>query len=71
DTRDESGSQLGAAQNTRYSTDVFARYDAKADAEIDRIIKQNETVSRAIAAQPQSQSQSQGLASHQHKANAG
>ncbi|MGF6484354.1 HlyD family efflux transporter periplasmic adaptor subunit [Paraburkholderia sp. JPY419] len=71
DTRDESGSQLGAAQNTRYSTDVFARYDAKADAEIDRIIKQNEMVSRAIAAQPQSQSESQRLASHQHKANAG
>ncbi|MEX3898624.1 EmrA/EmrK family multidrug efflux transporter periplasmic adaptor subunit, partial [Paraburkholderia sp. BR10954] len=69
--RDESGSQLGAAQNTRYSTDVFARYDAKADAEIDRIIKQNEMVSRAMAAQPQPQSQSQRVATHQRNANAG
>ncbi|MEX3859919.1 EmrA/EmrK family multidrug efflux transporter periplasmic adaptor subunit, partial [Paraburkholderia sp. BR10923] len=69
DTRDESGSQLGAAQNTRYSTDVFARYDAKADAEIDRIIKQNEMVSRAMAAQPQPQLQR--VATHQRNANAG
>jgi membrane fusion protein (multidrug efflux system) len=73
DTHDESGSQLGAAQNTRYSTDVYAQYDAQADTEIDRIIKQNEMVSRVTAVQSQSQSQSrsQRVASHEHKANAG
>ncbi|RZF27522.1 HlyD family efflux transporter periplasmic adaptor subunit [Paraburkholderia sp. UYCP14C] len=73
DTRDQSGSQLGAAQNTRYSTDVFAKYDAQADAEIDKIIKQNEMVSRAMAAQPQPQSpsQPQRVASHERKATAG
>jgi membrane fusion protein (multidrug efflux system) len=41
DTRDESGSQLGAALNTRYRTDVFADYGAQADDEIARIIAQN------------------------------
>ncbi|EEA01893.1 secretion protein HlyD family protein [Burkholderia sp. H160] len=71
DTHDESGSQLGAAQNTRYRTDVFAQYDAQADAEIDKIIKQNEMVSRVSAAQPQPQSQQQRVASHERKANAG
>ncbi|MGF6814369.1 membrane fusion protein (multidrug efflux system) [Paraburkholderia atlantica] len=73
DTRDESGSQLGAARNTRYSTDVFAQYDAQADAEIDKIIGQNQMVSRAPVTQPQSQPQpqSQRVATHQRKANAG
>jgi len=41
DTHDQSGGQLGAAQNTTYSTDVFARYGDEADAEIARIIAQN------------------------------
>lgn len=52
DTRVESGSQLGAAKNTRYRTDVFAQYEAQADGEIEKIIKQNETASLATAAQP-------------------
>ncbi len=41
DTHDQSGGQLGAAQNTTYSTDVFARYGDEADAEIAHIIAQN------------------------------
>ncbi|CAG4889421.1 HlyD family secretion protein [Paraburkholderia saeva] len=41
DTHDETGTQLGAAQNTSYRTDVFAEYGAQADAEIARIIAQN------------------------------
>jgi membrane fusion protein, multidrug efflux system len=43
DTRKSSGSQLGAAVNTTYRTDVFAQYGAKADAEIADVIAQNET----------------------------
>ena len=42
DTHDESGTQLGAATNTSYRTDVFAQYGAQADAEIARIIRENE-----------------------------
>ncbi|MFL9858978.1 HlyD family efflux transporter periplasmic adaptor subunit [Paraburkholderia madseniana] len=52
ETRDESGTQLGAATNTTYRTDVFAQYgaDADADAEIARIIAQNMPSARAVAA---------------------
>ncbi|SOE73828.1 efflux pump membrane protein (multidrug resistance protein A) [Burkholderia sp. OK233] len=50
ETRDESGTQLGAAINTTYRTDVFAQYGADADAEIARIIAQNMPVARAVAA---------------------
>ncbi|MFP4900405.1 EmrA/EmrK family multidrug efflux transporter periplasmic adaptor subunit, partial [Paraburkholderia sp. BR14261] len=67
DTRDESGSQLGAAQNTRYRTDVFAQYDAQADGEIEKIIKQIEMASPVAASQPSPQR----VASHDHKGNAG
>ncbi|MBV8260228.1 MAG: EmrA/EmrK family multidrug efflux transporter periplasmic adaptor subunit, partial [Paraburkholderia sp.] len=67
DTRDESGSQLGAAQNTRYRTDVFAQYDAQADGEIEKIIKQNEMTAAATASQPSPQR----LAARDHKGNAG
>ena len=42
DTRDDSGTQLGAAVNTTYHTDVFAQYGEQADAEIAKIIGQNE-----------------------------
>ena len=42
DTRDDSGTQLGAAVNTTYHTDVFAQYGEQADAEIAKIIEQNE-----------------------------
>ncbi|NML97302.1 HlyD family efflux transporter periplasmic adaptor subunit [Paraburkholderia sp. RP-4-7] len=41
ETRDESGTQLGAAIGTSYRTDVFAQYGADADAEIAKIIAQN------------------------------
>jgi membrane fusion protein, multidrug efflux system len=41
DTHNAAGGQLGAATNTRYSTDVFAQYGAQADAEIAKIIAQN------------------------------
>ncbi|MFM0016363.1 HlyD family efflux transporter periplasmic adaptor subunit [Paraburkholderia sediminicola] len=50
ETRDESGTQLGAAINTTYRTDVFAQYGADADAEIARIIAQNMPLARAVAA---------------------
>jgi membrane fusion protein (multidrug efflux system) len=41
ETRDESGTQLGAATTTSYRTDVFSRYGDEADAEIERIIAEN------------------------------
>ncbi|NPT53146.1 HlyD family secretion protein [Paraburkholderia elongata] len=52
DTRDDSGTQLGAAVNTAYHTDVFAQYGAQADAEIAKIIAQNEVASHTVAAAP-------------------
>ncbi|MBM5584948.1 HlyD family efflux transporter periplasmic adaptor subunit [Burkholderia pseudomallei] len=57
DTRDDSGSQLGTAKNTHYYTDVYAHYDAQANGEIEKIIKQNEmVVSQPVtAAQPSAQ----------------
>ncbi|MFM0208621.1 HlyD family efflux transporter periplasmic adaptor subunit [Paraburkholderia sediminicola] len=42
DTREDSGTQLAAAVNTTYRTDVFAQYGAQADAEIAKIIEHNE-----------------------------
>ncbi|RFU49429.1 HlyD family efflux transporter periplasmic adaptor subunit [Paraburkholderia sp. DHOC27] len=48
-THDESGTQLAAAVNTTYHTDVFAQYGAAADAEIAQIIAQNMPVSRTAA----------------------
>ena len=56
DTHDQSGTQLGAASNTSYRTDVFAEYGAQADAEIAKIIERNETASRAIAVKPAAKS---------------
>src|SRR5471032_2053942 len=41
DTRDDSGTQLAAAVNTTYRTNVFAQYGEQADAEITKIIEQN------------------------------
>ena len=52
DTHHDSGTQLGAAVKTSYHTDVFAQYGAQADAEIAKIIEQNELVAQAKAAQP-------------------
>ena len=52
DTRDDSGTQLAAAVNTTYRTDVFAQYGAQADAEIAKIIEQNEIAAQAKTAQP-------------------
>ncbi len=40
-TRDESGTQLAAAVNTSYQTDVFAQYGAQANQEIARIVEEN------------------------------
>ncbi len=40
-TRKQDGNQLAAARNTSYQTRVFDNYAQQADAEIDRIIKQN------------------------------
>jgi len=51
-TRDDSGTQLGAATNTSYRTDVFTQYGAQADAEIAKVIAQNETGSHANEARP-------------------
>jgi membrane fusion protein (multidrug efflux system) len=52
ETRDDSGTQLAAAVNTTYRTDVFAQYGEKADAEIAKIIEQNEVLTEAKTAQP-------------------
>jgi membrane fusion protein (multidrug efflux system) len=52
DTRDDSGTQLAAAVNTTYRTDVFAQYGEEADAEIAKIIDQNEVAKQAKTAQP-------------------
>jgi len=43
ETRDQSGTQLGAASTTSYGTDVFSHYGAEANAEIERIIAGNVT----------------------------
>ncbi|MDR5782893.1 HlyD family efflux transporter periplasmic adaptor subunit [Caballeronia sp. LZ065] len=43
ESRDRSGTQLGAATTTSYKTDVFSRYGEEADAEIERIIADNVT----------------------------
>jgi membrane fusion protein (multidrug efflux system) len=40
--KNDQGGQLGAAPNTIYQTDVYAKYGDQADAEIARIIQQNE-----------------------------
>jgi membrane fusion protein, multidrug efflux system len=40
--KNDRGGQLGAAPNTVYQTDVFAKYGNQADAEIARIIQENE-----------------------------
>lgn len=52
DTHDDTGTQLGAAQDTSYRTDVFAGYGARADVDIAKIIARNETSAQALAAQP-------------------
>ncbi|MDB5789333.1 HlyD family efflux transporter periplasmic adaptor subunit [Caballeronia mineralivorans] len=52
DTRDNSGTQLAAAVNTTYRTDVFAQYGTQADAEIAKIIEQNEMATLAKTAKP-------------------
>jgi membrane fusion protein, multidrug efflux system len=51
DTHDDSGTQLGAAINTSYHTDVFTQYGAQANAEIAKVIAQNEMVARTSGAQ--------------------
>ncbi|KXV07971.1 hemolysin D [Caballeronia megalochromosomata] len=43
ETRDRSGTQLGAASTTSYRTDVFSHYGDAANAEIERIIAENAT----------------------------
>jgi membrane fusion protein, multidrug efflux system len=43
ETRDSSGTQLGAATTTSYKTDVFSNYGDQANAEIERIISENAT----------------------------
>src|SRR5471030_478884 len=50
DTRDDSGTQLAAAVNTTYRTNVFAQYGEQADAEITKIIEQNVTEAPAKTA---------------------
>jgi membrane fusion protein, multidrug efflux system len=56
ETRNDDGTQLGAAVKTTYHTDVFAQYGAQADAEIAKIIEQNEVVAQIKAAQPAAKS---------------
>ncbi|RQH04421.1 HlyD family efflux transporter periplasmic adaptor subunit [Paraburkholderia dinghuensis] len=52
DTRNDSGTQLAAAVNTTYRTDVFAQYGDKANAEIAKIIEQNEMTAQAQTTRP-------------------
>ncbi|PMS23994.1 EmrA/EmrK family multidrug efflux transporter periplasmic adaptor subunit [Trinickia dabaoshanensis] len=52
DTHDESGTQLGAARNTTYRTDVFAQYGAQAEADIAHIIRLNESAPRSMSTKP-------------------
>ncbi|WP_206952565.1 HlyD family secretion protein [Trinickia acidisoli] len=52
DTHHDSGTQLGAAVNTTYRTNVFARYGEQADADIAKIIEQNEMTAQAKIAKP-------------------
>jgi membrane fusion protein, multidrug efflux system len=46
----DAGTQLAAAVNTTYRTNVFAQYGEQADAEITKIIEQNEMESPAKTA---------------------
>jgi membrane fusion protein (multidrug efflux system) len=46
---DDSGTQLGAATPTAYSTDVFDQYGAQAESEIARVIAQNTPAPQALA----------------------
>nr|WP_057923894.1 HlyD family efflux transporter periplasmic adaptor subunit [Burkholderia ambifaria] len=65
DTHDDSGTQLGAAVKTTYRTGVFEQYGAQADAEITKIIEQNEMDSLAIGAkQAATRGASRDRASH-------
>jgi membrane fusion protein, multidrug efflux system len=57
DMHDRSGTQLAAATNTQYQTDVFERYGEQADAEIARIIAENATA-------PSTQKSAQNAARH-------
>ncbi len=58
---------LGAAINTAYHTDVFEQYGAQADAEIAKIIGDNEVVSHASAAK----SSARSVATREQARNAG
>jgi membrane fusion protein (multidrug efflux system) len=51
DTRKDNGTQLGAAVDTSYHTNVFAQYGAQADAEIQKIIEKNEMAAQMKSAQ--------------------
>jgi membrane fusion protein (multidrug efflux system) len=53
DIKNESGDQLGNAQNTVYQTNVFDKYGAEADAEIARIIAENAGSNTGLAQQKQ------------------
>jgi membrane fusion protein, multidrug efflux system len=60
ETRDESGTQLAAATNTSYRTDVFEQYGVQADAEIAKVIADNMpivpiTAPRTVAKRDQAQ----------------
>lgn len=50
DAHDMSGTQLGAAVNTVYQTDVFEKYGDRADEEITQIIEQNISGIKATSA---------------------
>jgi len=65
ETHDESGTQLAAATNTSYRTDVFEQYGAQADAEIAKVIANNMPIGpiaapRTLAKRDQAQSHRAG-----------
>lgn len=51
DIKNDTGNQLGNAQNTVYQTNVFDKYGANADAEIARIIAENAGQNTGLAQQ--------------------
>jgi membrane fusion protein (multidrug efflux system) len=64
--KNDSGSQLGNAQNTVYQTNVFDKYGANADAEIARIIAENAGANAGLAQQKQTSQKQPSASAHAH-----
>ncbi|MGN6665368.1 MAG: HlyD family secretion protein [Trinickia sp.] len=64
--KNDSGSQLGNAQNTVYQTNVFDKYGANADAEIARIIAENAGANAGLAQEKQTSQKQPSASAHAH-----